>query len=117
MYEPRPVSHLRKGIYFTIRNCATGLALSMPKTNKYGKDKPEFQELNPDNINQLWMFDEVSPNRYEIVHAVSTLVLEGIVGSNNCKLEFGKQKSSQLYFLEEGWRQDKMRDASKMKKT
>lgn len=39
------------------------------------------------------------------------------MGSNNCKLDFGKQKSSQLYFIEEGWKLDKMRDISKMKKT
>lgn len=39
-YEPKPVSHLRHGVYYTITNCSNGLALSMPKTNKFNKDKP-----------------------------------------------------------------------------
>lgn len=43
MTESRSVPHLRKGIYYTLTNCANRLALSMPKTNKYTKDKLEFQ--------------------------------------------------------------------------
>jgi len=35
------------------------------------------------------------------VHGLSTLVLECIPGSAKCKLEFGKWKNTQLYFLEE----------------
>lgn len=73
----------------------------MPKTNKFNKDKPEFQSWDPNNINQIWMLEEIFPNRYEIVHAVSTLVLECLFGTSKCKLEFGKWKNSQLFYLED----------------
>jgi len=51
----RSVPHLRKGVYYTIKNFGCDLALAMPKTNKFFKDKPEFQPIDPNNINQLWM--------------------------------------------------------------
>ena len=58
----------------------------MPKTKRYTKDKPNFCEHDPSDSNQLWMVEEVQPDRYEIVHALSTLVLECISGTNVCKL-------------------------------
>ena len=72
----------------------------MPETKKYLKDKPEFCPLDSSNNLQLWMIEEVQNQRYEIVHALSTLVVEAISGNNVCKLEFGKQKSNQLFYLE-----------------
>ena len=36
------------------------------------------------------------------MHAISTLVIECISGTNVCKLEFGKQKGNQLFHLEAG---------------
>jgi hypothetical protein len=71
----------------------------MPNAKRSHKDKPEFQPLNPNDINQIWMIEEVLPNRYEIVHARSTLVLSTVLGSSKCKLEFGRMKKSQLFCL------------------
>ena len=56
--------HLRKGTYYNIVNMGTGLALSMPKSNKFSKDKPEFKARDPADIAQLWMVEEVQQDRY-----------------------------------------------------
>lgn len=50
------------------------------------------------NVNQLWMIEEMQPNRYEIVHANSTLVLEWM--SNIFQLMFGKWKITQFFYIE-----------------
>ena len=51
--------HLRKGNYYHIVNLKTKLALAMPETKKYTKDKPEFRPVDPLDNSQLWMLEEV----------------------------------------------------------
>jgi hypothetical protein len=87
---------LKNGSYFYITNRETKQALT------YNTDAPnpvlsfdEFKESRPD---QIWMIEEVQQNRYEIVHAYSTLILTA--NRKGAKLAYGTQNSSQLFFVQ-----------------
>lgn len=54
---------------------------------------------NDEDLNQVWMIEFIAErNAYEIVHALSTLVLENLVKS--IKLTFGDWKKGQLLWIE-----------------
>ncbi len=87
---------LKNGSYFYITNRETQQALT------YNTDAPNpvlsfdaFKDSRPD---QIWMIEEVQQNRYEIVHAYSTLVLTA--NKKGAKLAYGTQSSGQLFFVQ-----------------
>lgn len=87
---------LKNGSYFYITNRETKLALT------YNTDDPHpklsFDELNESRSDQIWMIEEVQQNRYEIVHAFSTMVLTA--NRKGAKLAYGSQSKDQLFFVQ-----------------
>lgn len=51
-----------------------------------------------DQVNQIWMIELIDEkNAYEIVHAMSTLVIENLV--KDIKLTYGSWRSGQLFYI------------------
>jgi tRNA/tmRNA/rRNA uracil-C5-methylase (TrmA/RlmC/RlmD family) len=87
---------LKNGSYFHITNRDNQQSLTFPA------DLPNatlhFATLNENRPDQIWMIEEVQPNKYEIVHAYTTFVLT--TSSKGVKLNYGYQSSDQLFFLQ-----------------
>lgn len=60
---------------------------------------PSVGPPNDEDLNQVWMIEYIEKqNSYEIVHALSTLVLENF--TKDIKLAFGDWKKGQLFHIE-----------------
>lgn len=77
-------------------NIANNKALSIPPTDNPKKENLILEVPDENNFRQVWMVDEMTPGRWELCHAQSTLAI--CADKHEVKLDQGKWKSGQLYF-------------------
>lgn len=92
---------LEKGNYYQITQVSTGKALMMKheQSRDYQNRIPLMGIPNDEDLNQVWMIEYIDKKQsYEIVHSLSTLVLENF--TKDIRLTFGDWKSGQLFCVE-----------------
>lgn len=86
---------MKNGNYYQLIDKSTGNALTyLEKDNKLSLDAPDQNDLK-----QIFMVEEVQQFKFEVVHALSTLVLTRL-SDDSLILSFGKQSSKQLFFVQ-----------------
>lgn len=69
------------------------------KSRDYNKKTPCMGDPNDEDLHQVWMIEHIAErNSYEIVHALSTLVIENF--TKDLKLVFGDWGKGQLFWIE-----------------
>lgn len=91
--EGKPIE-LKHGNYYHILHKNTNSVLSLPP----GQTAPLLEHFAKDRLEQVWMIEEMQSFRYEIVHALSSEVLNA--NKKQCWLEPGKQRAHQLFFMQ-----------------
>lgn len=95
-------SSLKNGSYFYITNRASfsdkEVTLALAFTSDSQKPELCFRELDLTSPDQIWMVEEVKNNRFEIVHAYSTLVLTA--NNQTAWMAEGNWSDNQLYFFQ-----------------
>lgn len=92
--EASKLLELKNGNYYHLINKSTGNALTyLQQDDKLILDTPDDNDLK-----QIFMIEEVQQFKFEVVHALSTLVLTR-QSDSSIKLSFGKQSSNQLFFV------------------
>lgn len=75
------------------------LVMRPEKSRDYMGKVPSVGPPNDEDLNQVWMIEYIEKqNSHEIVHALSTLVLENF--TKDIKLAFGDWKKGQLFNIE-----------------
>ena len=89
--------HIQNGLYYAIICKAGDQSLRSEKTDPEHCDGSKIMNWNPnpnDDL-QVWLFDQIEPGQFEIVHCKSGLVMDE--EKKEVKLKVGKQKKDQLF--------------------